>query len=97
MICLFQKGCLQAFNLGKILRKRYHTLLPKNDVYLSAEMKVISSETERCVMSAQSVLAGLLPPSKDHNLLPIAWQPIPVKVLPRMDDMVRLYYISIRV
>lgn len=77
------------FNLGNALAKRYRKLLPSNGFYSTKEMYVISSAHERCLMSAQSFLAGFLPspPHNEHNL-PIKWQPIAVNSIPRDRDTV---------
>lgn len=39
-------------------------------------------------MSAQSVLAGLMPPLENNNVLPIPWQPVAINTLARNDDIV---------
>jgi len=39
-------------------------------------------------MSAQSVLAGLMPPLENKNVLPIPWQPVAINTLARNDDIV---------
>lgn len=56
-------------------------------------MFVASSYAERCIMSAQSLLAGFVPPLENRNVLPIPWQPIPVHVFPRDRDHVMSIYI----
>ncbi|XP_068157178.1 venom acid phosphatase Acph-1 isoform X2 [Drosophila tropicalis] len=38
-------------------------------------------------MSAQSVLAGFMPPLENNNVLPIPWQPVAVNTLARNDDI----------
>ena len=85
-----QNGALQAYKLGAKLRKRYQSLLPKNGFYSTNEMYVMSSATERCLMTAQSFLAGFLPPNDDdqRHLLPIKWQPVAVNSVPRDSDRV---------
>ncbi|XP_037949491.1 lysosomal acid phosphatase-like isoform X1 [Teleopsis dalmanni] len=83
---LTQTGKLQAYNLGKNLRMRYYRLLPSNGIYTQQQVHVLSSAAERCIMSAQAVLAGFMPPLEHNNVLPIAWQPVPVNTIPRMDD-----------
>lgn len=89
-VCVFtfQNGNLQSYNLGKNLRMRYYRLLPKNGIYTQQEVYVLSSAAERCLMSAQSVLAGFMPPLSHNNVLPILWQPIAVNSIPRQDDIV---------
>jgi len=43
-------------------------------------------------MSAQSVLAGLMPPLENKNVLPIPWQPVAINTLARNDDTVSCLY-----
>ncbi|XP_055384870.1 lysosomal acid phosphatase [Condylostylus longicornis] len=85
---LTQKGSLQMYNLGKNLKLRYYRLLPKNSLYSKQEMYVHSSAAERCLMSAQSLLAGFLPPLEHQNILPIPWQPIAINLTARLDDAI---------
>ncbi|ALC47824.1 CG6656, partial [Drosophila busckii] len=84
---LTPKGSLQSYNLGKNLRMRYYRLLPANSIYTQQQVHVLSSAAERCVMSAQSVLAGLMPPLENNNVLPIPWQPVAINTLARSDDI----------
>ncbi|TDG50451.1 hypothetical protein AWZ03_003040 [Drosophila navojoa] len=84
---LTQKGSLQSYKLGQNLRMRYYRLLPSNSIYTQQQVHVLSSAAERCVMSAQSVLAGLMPPLDNNNVLPIPWQPVAVNTLARNDDI----------
>ncbi|KAJ8916536.1 hypothetical protein NQ315_000178 [Exocentrus adspersus] len=80
-------GKKQAYSLGQWLRARYADYLPST--YNRADIKVQSSNVDRCLMTAESVLAGLYPPegaqvwNKD-----LKWQPIPVHTLPEEDDPV---------
>lgn len=85
---LSRKGASQLFNMGKHLRQRYRRLLPENGLYSQENMRVLSSYVERCLMSAESLLAGLMPPSPSENLLPIAWQPVAVNAIPPDTDYV---------
>lgn len=62
--------------------------MPENRLYSKENMFVISSYAERCLMSAQSFLAGFMPPLKQQNPLPIPWQPIAVNSIPRNQDRV---------
>ncbi|XP_055315614.1 lysosomal acid phosphatase [Sitodiplosis mosellana] len=81
------RGALQGFKLGEKVRKRYTHLLPSNGFYTTNEMYVSSSSTERCLMTAQSFLAALLPPPNNgQNLLPIKWQPVAINSVPRDRD-----------
>lgn len=74
------------FNLGKNLHTRYYRLLPKDGMYSKEEILVQSSEAERCIMSAQSFMASFMEPLENRNPLPISWQPIPVRTVPRSQD-----------
>lgn len=85
---IFQRGALQAYILGTKLRLRYKNLLPSNGFYSTNEMYVLSSAAERCLMTAQSFLAGFLPPTSDLYKLPIQWQPVAVNSIPRDRDRV---------
>lgn len=75
-------------NLGKNLKTRYYKLLPPNGRYTKDSMFVVSSAAERCIMSAASFMAGLLPPLDNRNELPIPWQPVPINSIPRDRDQV---------
>lgn len=79
--------------MGVRLRERYQPLLPKNGFYSTNEMYVMSSATERCLMTAQSFLAGFLPPNDDdqRHFLPINWQPVAVNSVPRESDRVQFH------
>lgn len=83
---LSEKGSQQMYHLGKLLRPRYYRLLPPNGLYSKDHMTVVSSYAERCIMSAQSFMAGFLPPLENNNPLPIPWQPAAINVLPRDRD-----------
>lgn len=77
------------YSLGLKLREWYKDFIP--NLYNSQEIKIKSSYADRCLMSAQTLLAGLFPPKGpqiwNENLM---WQPIPVKYLPRnMDNVLR--------
>lgn len=84
---LTQKGSLQAYNLGKNLRMRYYRLLPSNGIYTQQEVRVLSSAAERCLMSANALLAGFMPPLEHNNPLPIEWQPVAINSLQRSEDI----------
>ena len=82
---LTSEGKRMHFNLGQWLRQRYDGFLSYN--YSEEEIYVRSTDKDRTLMSAQSNLAGLYPPSGywewDSDL---AWQPIPVHTLPMEMD-----------
>lgn len=73
------------------LRKRYKKLLPADGFYNPRELYVMSSATERCLMTAQSFLAGFLPPINERHQLPIGWQPVAVNSVPRDRDRVNVF------
>ncbi|XP_071941945.1 lysosomal acid phosphatase-like isoform X2 [Antedon mediterranea] len=87
---LTQQGMNQHYELGQWLRKRYiedvKFLQPS---YVAKDIVIHSTDTHRTVMSAQSNLAGMFPPSGrqiwDKNLL---WQPIGIFTWPRDEDPV---------
>uniref|UniRef100_U5EQ46 Putative lysosomal & prostatic acid phosphatase n=1 Tax=Corethrella appendiculata TaxID=1370023 RepID=U5EQ46_9DIPT len=83
---LSEKGSLQMYNLGKNLHHRYYRLLPSNGLYSKDNIHILSSYAERCIMSAQSFMAGFFPPLVSRNPLPIPWQPAAVNTLPRDQD-----------
>lgn len=88
MGALSRKGIRQMFDLGTRLRSRYHQMLPADGFYTKNEMHVVSSHLDRCLMSVESLLAGLMPPQDHGNPLPLAWQPIPVSIIPADRDYV---------
>lgn len=52
-------------------------------------MQIKSSWMDRTISSAQSFLAGFMPPLENSNPLPIPWQPVPVVSIPRdRDDLI---------
>ena len=70
-------------NNGKFFKARY--MNPNETTYLGLDeyqpslVRVRSSSVARCLMSAQSMLAGLFPTNKDDMESPLdVWQPIPV-------------------
>lgn len=77
------------YQLGANLRLRYYKLLPPNGIYTQSNMFVLSSASERCLMSAASFMAGFMPPLEVRNKLPIGWQPVPINSVPRLQDSVR--------
>ena len=94
-------GMNQEYNLGKQLRTRYveqFKLLPKH--YQDLSINVTSSHTNRTVVSAQSMLMGLYPPSTGPILadgkpaLPDAFQPIPIMVLSENSKLITFPYLQ---
>lgn len=83
-----QLGMQQEYNLGQYFRKRYNALLPKG-VYPNKLVYVRSTDRERTLMSAASVLAGLFPPTADQLFNKnINWQPIPIHTIPANLDYI---------
>ena len=82
---LTNEGKRMHFELGQWLRMRYDGFLSEN--YSEQEILVRSTDVDRALMSAQSNLAGLFPPSgywqwNTH----LSWQPIPVHTMPLSMD-----------
>nr|XP_018904524.1 PREDICTED: prostatic acid phosphatase-like [Bemisia tabaci] len=78
---LLQRGKENMFELGRSLRYRYDGFLSSK--YIPAEIEVISSDVDRCIMSAQLLPAGLYPPEGIQKWNPdLPWQPVPVHSLP---------------
>lgn len=83
-----QLGMQQEYELGKYLHKRYKALIPA-DVYPNKLVYVQSTDRERTLMSAGSVLAGLFPPTENQRWNKnILWQPIPIHTIPLNMDHV---------
>lgn len=81
-------GKREAFALGQWYREKYRSFIPEK--YNSNFLRVLSSDKDRCLMSAACSLAGLYPPKKEQiwneNL---QWQPIPIHTRPvSIDGMV---------
>ncbi|XP_037048491.1 prostatic acid phosphatase-like [Bradysia coprophila] len=78
-------GIQQEYSLGQWLRRRYNNFL--SEVYHANDIYVRSSDVDRTIMSAQSVLAGLYPPhGKQMWKKNFFWQPIPVHTVPASMD-----------
>ncbi|XP_077160250.1 prostatic acid phosphatase-like [Paroedura picta] len=87
---LTKQGMKQQHKLGRYLRKKYKNFLSRQ--YKRKEIYVLSTDTDRTIMSAQTNLAGLFPPKGEqvwnHR---INWQPIPVHTLSRKNDQLLSY------
>ena len=84
---LTAQGMQRAFQLGTSLRKKYvhkYHLLPEH--YKNDAILVFSTDYDRTMMSAQSILLGLYPLGTGPLLptgkpaLPSAYQPIPIHI-----------------
>lgn len=91
---LTARGMQQEFQLGVKLHKQYiqnTSLLPSH--YVAETMHVRSTDYDRTLMSAQSLLMGLYPPgsgpklpNSDQSALPSAFQPIPIHTRPITEE-----------
>lgn len=80
----------QHFDLGQFLRKRYTGFLSES--YDRHEVLVRSTDYDRTLMSAESNLAGLYPPSGQQVFNPnLIWQPIPVHTVPVTEERLLIY------
>lgn len=81
-------GMQQEYNLGVKLRQRYvdkEHLLPAQ--YQAGSIYVRSTDVDRTLMSAESLLMGLYP-AKTNASLPFSMQPIPVHTAPQGADTI---------
>lgn len=76
-------GKRQQYELGQFLRRRYEGYISSK--YSPSELYVTSSDMDRTIMSLESNLAGLYPPTRPWNP-EIEWQPIPLRTLPWKED-----------
>jgi lysosomal acid phosphatase len=83
-----KKGKGMHYDFGKYLRMRYNGFL--SEAYSQKEIVVTSSDADRAIMSAQSNMAGLWPPTpKDPRSewnADVKWQPIPIHTIPKKID-----------
>ncbi|XP_076666924.1 lysosomal acid phosphatase-like isoform X1 [Andrena cerasifolii] len=84
---LTKRGMLEMYNVGRWIRDKYGSIIgPKYESSLSL---VQSSYADRCIMSAQSLLAGLYPPTPEEIFVPeLNWRPVPVHSTPRHLDKI---------
>lgn len=76
------------FQLGEYLRKRYESIIPPN-VVPNKIAYLQSTDVDRTLMSAASLLAGLFPPAKDQIWnKKIMWQPVPIHTMPAKVDYI---------
>lgn len=84
---LSKAGMQEHYSLGQFLKKRYIETGFLNTEYKHSEIKIDSSDENRCLMSAYCNLAGLFPPDLYQQFnYTILWQPIPVQTRPGAED-----------
>ncbi|NXU87880.1 PPAP phosphatase, partial [Xiphorhynchus elegans] len=82
---LTKTGMQQLFELGQYVRKRYSSFL--NSTYNRQEFYIQSTDYDRTIMSAQSYLSGLFPPTSSQIWNPeLLWQPIPVHIFQKSTE-----------
>ena len=82
---LTKRGMLQLYDVGQWIRREYGAII--GNKFESATTLVRSSYADRCIMSAQALLASLFVPSPEDMFLPgLAWTPVPVHSIPRNLD-----------
>uniref|UniRef100_A0A8C6YRJ3 acid phosphatase n=1 Tax=Nothoprocta perdicaria TaxID=30464 RepID=A0A8C6YRJ3_NOTPE len=87
---LTKTGMQQLYELGQYMRKRYSSFL--NSTYNRQEFYIQSTDYDRTIMSAQSCLSGLFPPTSSQIWNPeLPWQPIPVHIVSKSSDR-RLHF-----
>lgn len=80
---LTKVGCVQHYAMGSHLRSRYAHFLTGNP----HELRVWSSDRDRCLASAQCHLAGFSVPSADWAWnKTFHWQPVPIHTRPTFED-----------
>ncbi|GAB6033426.1 hypothetical protein CHUAL_013311 [Chamberlinius hualienensis] len=74
---LTKEGKLQAYKLGEKYRRQYKGFISSE--YHDDELYVCSTDTNRCLLSAECCAAGLFPPTVENKWHPtLNWQPIPI-------------------
>lgn len=87
-----QDGMLRMYNIGQWIRTEYGSII--GNTYDSTLSLTQSSYADRCIMSAQVLLAGLYPPTNEEIFVSgLTWRPVPVHSTPRNLDKV---YINFR-
>lgn len=78
---------LRMYNVGRWIRDEYGMVIGSN--YRNEVSLTQSSYADRCIMSAQALLAALYPPSAEEIFVPgLTWRPVPVHSVPRHLDKV---------
>ncbi|KAF6213075.1 hypothetical protein GE061_010789 [Apolygus lucorum] len=88
---LTKEGVRQHYVLGSWLGERYSDLLPPNRNYNRSVITVLSSQIDRCIMSAAANMAGMFPLSRERNWGGINWYPVPIHSIPtEFDNLIQL-------
>ena len=83
---LTNRGKEQHYLLGQWIRKKYDHFL--NKYYSVYDLYVRSTDVDRTLMSVQTNLLGVYPPTENETWnKAVAWQPIPVHTVPADEDM----------
>lgn len=78
---------LQLYDVGQWIREEYGAII--GNKFERTTTLVRSSYADRCIMSAQALLASLFAPSPEDMFLPgLTWTPVPVHSIPRNLDKV---------
>ncbi|XP_043792754.1 lysosomal acid phosphatase-like isoform X1 [Apis laboriosa] len=85
---LTKDGMLRMYNIGQWIRTEYGSII--GNTYDSTLSLTQSSYADRCIMSAQVLLAGLYPPTNEEIFVSgLTWRPVPVHSTPRhLDKMI---------
>lgn len=75
----------RLYRLGQFFHRRYHSIL--GDGYLPGRIYVQSTDLDRTLMSAETMLAGLFIPSDEEKFIDnVLWQPTSVHTIPKEFD-----------
>jgi hypothetical protein len=79
---------MQQYRLGRYLRKRYDKFV--SPIFVAGQVRVISSDMDRTIMSVESNLAGFYQPiNATENWHPdLPWSPVPFRTIPKYEDKV---------
>lgn len=81
----------QLHRLGKWIRNEYNDLI--DNKFDTTRTLIKSSDTDRTIMSAESLLAALFRPEpKDYFIDDLPWLPVPIHTLPTKLDNVDIIY-----
>ncbi|XP_077302099.1 lysosomal acid phosphatase-like [Arctopsyche grandis] len=84
---LTDRGKLQHYELGKILRNKYKHLIGSK--FDPKTVHIQSTDFDRTLMSAEANLAGMFPINETEAPIPgLLWQPIPIHTMPQDEDHV---------